>query len=198
MAQMIGQYTGVLFEHRTASSLPQTPVRDLPGYAPVDDDYYYEMVAIRAFEKYGIGLTVEQLGQRFKMFAAGLALCHRGDCKDSQRQADGNRRTNPNLNHRIVLDLVRRDFRRGVSSQLALNVNSAHCPTKRRTKAQSGENACLHRSEERALSRAQGDTGKPQSRLACYIPFISPLASIGGSLREFVGLCGRCPRIQAR
>jgi hypothetical protein len=71
MAQMIGQYTGVLFEHRTASVLPQTPIRHLPGYAPVDDDYYYEMVAIRAFEKYGIGLTVEQLGQQWLENNAG-------------------------------------------------------------------------------------------------------------------------------
>lgn len=71
MAQMIGQYTGVLYEHRTASSLPETPVRHLPGYAPVDDDYYYEMVAIRAFEKYGIGLTVEQLGQQWLENNAG-------------------------------------------------------------------------------------------------------------------------------
>jgi hypothetical protein len=71
MAQMIGQYTGVLFEHRTASALAQTPIRHLPGYAPVDDDYYYEMVAIRAFEKYGIGLTVEQLGQQWLENNAG-------------------------------------------------------------------------------------------------------------------------------
>jgi hypothetical protein len=37
----------------------------------VDDDYYYEMVAIRAFEKYGIGLTVEQLGQQWLENNAG-------------------------------------------------------------------------------------------------------------------------------
>ena len=64
-AQMIGQMTGVRFEHGQASALPLTPLTHLPGYAPVDDDYYYEMVAIRAFEKYGIGLTVEQLGQQW-------------------------------------------------------------------------------------------------------------------------------------
>ncbi len=65
MAQMIGQMTGVRFEHRTASTLPVTPLTRLPGYAPVDDDYYYEMVAVRAFEKYGISLTVQQLGQQW-------------------------------------------------------------------------------------------------------------------------------------
>jgi hypothetical protein len=70
-AQMIGQITGLRFEHQQASSLPVTPLTHLPGYAPVDDDYYYEMVAIRAFEKYGIGLTVEQLGQQWLANNAG-------------------------------------------------------------------------------------------------------------------------------
>jgi hypothetical protein len=70
-AQMIGQITGVRFEHQPASALPITPLTHLPGYAPVDDDYYYEMVAIRAFEKYGIGLTVEQLGQQWLENNAG-------------------------------------------------------------------------------------------------------------------------------
>ncbi len=71
MAQMIGQMTGVRFEHRTASALPVTPLTHLPGYAPVDDDYYYEMVAIRAFEKYGIALTVRELGQQWLENNAG-------------------------------------------------------------------------------------------------------------------------------
>lgn len=70
-AQMIAQMTGVRFEHQQASTLPITPMTHLPGYAPVDDDYYYEMVAIRAFEKYGIGLTVEQLGQQWLENNAG-------------------------------------------------------------------------------------------------------------------------------
>ena len=70
-AQMIGQITGVRFEHQPASALPVTPLTHLPGYAPVDDDYYYEMVAIRAFEKYGVGLTVEQLGQQWLENNAG-------------------------------------------------------------------------------------------------------------------------------
>ncbi len=70
-AQMIAQITGVRFEHQPASTLPVTPMTHLPGYAPVDDDYYYEMVAVRAFEKYGIGLTVEQLGQQWLENNAG-------------------------------------------------------------------------------------------------------------------------------
>jgi hypothetical protein len=70
-AQMIAQITGVRFEHQPASTLPVTAMTHLPGYAPVDDDYYYEMVAVRAFEKYGIGLTVEQLGQQWLENNAG-------------------------------------------------------------------------------------------------------------------------------
>ncbi|MGB7549560.1 MAG: ADP-ribosylglycohydrolase family protein [Terracidiphilus sp.] len=70
-AQMIGQWTGLLFEHQVASVLNNTPLRPARGYAPVDDDYYYEMVAIRAFEKYGIHLTVEQLGAQWLENNAG-------------------------------------------------------------------------------------------------------------------------------
>lgn len=70
-AQMIAQRTGGRFEHQTASTLRITPLSHLPGYAPVDDDYYYEMVAIRAFEKYGVGLTVQQLGQQWLENNAG-------------------------------------------------------------------------------------------------------------------------------
>ena len=51
--------------------MPSTPMTQLPGYAPVDDDYYYEMVALRAFEKYGIELTVQELGQQWLENNAG-------------------------------------------------------------------------------------------------------------------------------
>src|SRR5258708_1077745 len=70
-AQMIAQMTRVRFEHQPASAVPVTPMTHLPGYAPVDDDYYYEMVALRAFEKYGIELTVQELGQQWLENNAG-------------------------------------------------------------------------------------------------------------------------------
>jgi len=70
-AQMIGQVTGLKFEHRVASVLRSTPLVDPPGHAEPDDDYYYEMVAVRAFEKYGLGLTVQQLGQQWLENNAG-------------------------------------------------------------------------------------------------------------------------------
>jgi hypothetical protein len=70
-AQMIGQLTGLLFEHKTASVLKDTPLVRPDGFALPDDDYYYEIVAIRAFEKYGINLTVEQLGDQWVENNAG-------------------------------------------------------------------------------------------------------------------------------
>lgn len=71
MAQMIGQLTGGEFEHKPGSVLANTPLARGHGYARTDDDYYYEMVAIRAFEKYGINLTVEQLGDQWLENSAG-------------------------------------------------------------------------------------------------------------------------------
>jgi hypothetical protein len=71
MAQMIGQRTGLLFEHLPASVLKETPLPAGKGYAEIDDDYYYEMVAVRAFEKYGINLTVQQLGEQWLENNAG-------------------------------------------------------------------------------------------------------------------------------
>jgi ADP-ribosylglycohydrolase len=71
MAQMIGQWTGMHFEHLPASVLKDTPPRPLGGFAEIDDDYYYEMVAIKAFEKYGIHLTVQQLGEQWLANNAG-------------------------------------------------------------------------------------------------------------------------------
>lgn len=64
-----GQIIAVLltlpFEHQTAAvetvrSFPK-PYRE----AFVDDDWYYEMCAVRAFEKHGIGLSVKQLGEQW-------------------------------------------------------------------------------------------------------------------------------------
>src|SRR5260221_10523491 len=70
-AQMIGQRTGELFEHLPASVLNNTPLIQGKGSAEIDDDYYYEMVAIRALEKYGIHLTVQQLGEQWLANSAG-------------------------------------------------------------------------------------------------------------------------------
>jgi hypothetical protein len=58
-------------EHQTASTLWLTNYPRVYTHAPVDDDWYYEMVAIRAFEKHGISLAVEQLGEQWKENACG-------------------------------------------------------------------------------------------------------------------------------
>jgi hypothetical protein len=70
-AQMIGQLTGLEFEHKEASVLKNTPLVHAQGFAEPDDDYYYEMVALRGFERYGIDMTVEQLGQQWLENSAG-------------------------------------------------------------------------------------------------------------------------------
>jgi hypothetical protein len=74
-AVWVAQIAAVLadwpFEHQTASTLWITNYPKKYTIAPVDDDWYYEMVAIRGFEKHGIGMTVEQLGEQWKENACG-------------------------------------------------------------------------------------------------------------------------------
>ena len=71
MAQILGTLMGFQFEHRAASAERVTILPDRYREAPVDDDYYYELVALRAFEKHGIHLTVEQLGRQWSENNAG-------------------------------------------------------------------------------------------------------------------------------
>lgn len=71
--QIIGTLMGFPFEGKVASSA-LVRVDSYPNpfeAAKVDDDYYYELVALRAFEKYGIGMTLDQLGQQWKENSAG-------------------------------------------------------------------------------------------------------------------------------
>ncbi len=64
-----GQIIAVLatfpYEHNTASTLWIDKFPKAYTNAIVDDDWYYEMCAVRGFEKYGIGMTAEQLGQQW-------------------------------------------------------------------------------------------------------------------------------------
>ena len=72
-AQIVGVMMGWQFEHKQAAvkwvdDYPDWIYRDLKendGYAPVDDDWYYEMANLRAFEKYGPDMTVQQLGNQW-------------------------------------------------------------------------------------------------------------------------------------
>lgn len=65
VAQMAAATMGFRFEHQTASVEWVDKLPENIKFASVDDDWYYEMAAIRAFEKYGIGMTVQQLGQQW-------------------------------------------------------------------------------------------------------------------------------------
>lgn len=71
LAQIAGTLIAWPYEHKTASVewLDQYP--SVRTAAPVDDDWYYEMMAIRAFEKYGPDMTVEQLGLQWQENSAG-------------------------------------------------------------------------------------------------------------------------------
>lgn len=70
-AQMLGAMMGWPFEHKVASTEWVHTLNAKFDHAPVDDDWYYEMVAIRAFEKYGVNMTVKQLGQQWLENSAG-------------------------------------------------------------------------------------------------------------------------------
>ncbi len=52
-------------EHQAASTVWLTDFPKRYQVAPVDDDWYYEMCAVRGFERFGVGMTVEQLGQQW-------------------------------------------------------------------------------------------------------------------------------------
>jgi hypothetical protein len=52
-------------EHRVASTQWLADYPKPYQTAIVDDDWYYEMSAVRAFEKYGVGMTVAELGRQW-------------------------------------------------------------------------------------------------------------------------------------
>ena len=64
-AQIIAVLLAWPHEHQVASSVWLENFPKPYKAAPVDDDWYYEMCAVRAFERYGIRLTVQQLGQQW-------------------------------------------------------------------------------------------------------------------------------------
>lgn len=71
----LGQILGVLmtlpFEHKVSAVAPVTKLPKPYTFAIVDDDWYYEMVAVRGFEQHGTGLTIEQLGTLWKSHNCG-------------------------------------------------------------------------------------------------------------------------------
>ncbi len=77
IGQVIGAIFGWPFEGRVKNVLNLDRYLDSHhfkttfDYAPVDDDYYYEMVALYAFERFGTGMSVQQLGEVWKENQAG-------------------------------------------------------------------------------------------------------------------------------
>jgi len=69
--QIIATLMGFQFEHKASSVVRVDRIPDRYVDAPIDDDFYYEMVAIRGFEKYGLNMTLEQLGRQWKENNAG-------------------------------------------------------------------------------------------------------------------------------
>jgi ADP-ribosylglycohydrolase len=71
VGQVTGAAYGFPFENKGRNALQLDHTLKEWGDAIVDDDYFYEMVALYGFEKYGIGMTVEQLGEMWKEYRAG-------------------------------------------------------------------------------------------------------------------------------
>ena len=70
-AQIIACLMGFQFEHKVAATEWVTNYPAKVEQALVDDDWYYEMCALRAFEQHGIKMTVEQLGTQWLENACG-------------------------------------------------------------------------------------------------------------------------------
>lgn len=64
-AQICGVMLAWPHEHQVSSALWLTNFPKRYTTTPVDDDWYYEMCAVRAFEKHGAGLTAAQLGDQW-------------------------------------------------------------------------------------------------------------------------------------
>jgi len=76
--QVIGMLLAYPFEHRVGSVAWVDDFREPTTWEPlvadcarVDDDWYYEIVALRALERYGIDVTVEELGRQWIADSAG-------------------------------------------------------------------------------------------------------------------------------
>ena len=73
LGQIVAVMMGLDFEGKPASvEWVDRYTRDWP-HAPVDDDWYYEMKALEAFEEHGPGLTVAQLGEKWRRDRVGFA-----------------------------------------------------------------------------------------------------------------------------
>jgi ADP-ribosylglycohydrolase len=72
LGKIVGTIFGFPFEGRSENVVNRLDrLLRHDTVAPVDDDYYYEMVAVYGFERHGIQMTIEQLGDMWKEYQAG-------------------------------------------------------------------------------------------------------------------------------
>ena len=71
IGQIIGASYGFNFEGKARNAIELDHFLNHYDTAIVDDDYYYEMVALYGFERHGLNMTVEQLGDMWKEYKAG-------------------------------------------------------------------------------------------------------------------------------
>ena len=69
--QIVGASYGFNFEGQARNVIALDHFINDYDAALVDDDYYYEMVALYGFERFGTDMTVEQLGEMWKEYRAG-------------------------------------------------------------------------------------------------------------------------------
>lgn len=71
-SQIISYILGIKFENHEKAVKWVDKFPKPIEYAMVDDDWYYEMITIKAFEKYGVKMTVEQLGEQWLQDSCGV------------------------------------------------------------------------------------------------------------------------------
>jgi hypothetical protein len=71
IGQIIGASYGFNFEGKARNAIDLDHYLNHYEHALVDDDYFYEMVALYGFERFGLTMTVEQLGEMWKEYRAG-------------------------------------------------------------------------------------------------------------------------------
>ncbi len=71
LGQVTGAAYGFPFEGQARNAVQLDHTLTVWDDAIVDDDYYYEMVALYGFERLGIDMTVQQLGTMWKEYRAG-------------------------------------------------------------------------------------------------------------------------------
>src|SRR6266849_4727500 len=69
--QIVGASYGFNFEGKARNAIELDHFLNHYEAALVDDDYFYEMVALFGFERWGLNMTVEQLGEMWKEYRAG-------------------------------------------------------------------------------------------------------------------------------